>query len=435
MAKISEAMKPFFQNLSMPWSALDEEAVPMARMGSGTVGSSSLIGSLTATAVSIGRSLATSPSSTQSWLTRKSSFKAAARTIRSVSVTTMAAAVRSPHRVASVKSAKASIMRKGSESESMCTTSSQDVTSLSMPPLESDQRAIFDLSRENSDDDESSRYCDSILSDEELNQNVSPSENEDINDQDSDNESQRQENEVEESRWAQEAFEMRHSKGRVDSTSTNEVTFINTILNKSLTLTDEGNAIRRRIAADEVETLKRQTSEDASSSATLEPPILTIEPPSPMPSSSVSPLHYRNYHHESDSETTNPVCIEVPVPTNPNWRRRRLNTGVMPKQRKSSHSFNSVRDRRRRIRSDSRSSSEPPLIVDKPPPFLDANIRSSELRPSSYPQSQSYRRSVEPSNKTGATNSRHASGENESNNTGCSPKGGFEIGLHYPLSF
>ena len=37
------------------------------------------------------------------------------------------------------------------------------------------------------------------------------------------------------------------NKGRIDSTSTNEVTVINTILNKNLTVTDEGNAIRRRI--------------------------------------------------------------------------------------------------------------------------------------------------------------------------------------------
>ena len=50
-----------------------------------------------------------------------------------------------------------------------------------------------------------------------------------------------------ETEWAKQALNMRREKGRIDSTSTNEVTVINTILNKNLTVTDEGNAIRRRI--------------------------------------------------------------------------------------------------------------------------------------------------------------------------------------------
>lgn len=52
---------------------------------------------------------------------------------------------------------------------------------------------------------------------------------------------------ADESEWAKQALKMRRDKGRIDSTSTNEVTVINTILNKNLTVTDEGNAIRRRI--------------------------------------------------------------------------------------------------------------------------------------------------------------------------------------------
>ena len=52
---------------------------------------------------------------------------------------------------------------------------------------------------------------------------------------------------ADESEWALEALKIRRDKGRIDSTSTNEVTVINTILNKNLSVTDEGNAIRRRI--------------------------------------------------------------------------------------------------------------------------------------------------------------------------------------------
>jgi hypothetical protein len=396
MSELSAAMKPFFQNLSMPWSLENQVLPPLTRAGSGV----GLVSSLTAAAVSIGRSIATSPSSTQSWLTRKSSFRAAARTIRSVSVVSMAA-VRSPkhQRVASVKSARACLMRnkmsdselrlrKDSTNSSLCTTSSQDVTSMSMPPLElDDHRAVFDLSHDDDDDendgdasnsDESSQYCDSLISDapgEVFKKEESPSTTFEAPVSSPDPE----EEEVlsGESDWAKQAWKMRQQKGRVDSTTTNEVTYINTILNKSLTVTDEGNAIRRRIAADEVDLLKRQTSEDASSVATLDPPILTIEPPSPMPSP------FRKNYPESDSDVTSsttfcranisPASSPPTITVESSSRRRRtgaaLNIRHRPKITHHSHSFNSVRDRtqprvrRRFLRSDSRSSSEPPLVV------------------------------------------------------------------------
>lgn len=426
MSHLTEAMMPFFQNLSMPWSLDDTSLPPLARSGSGV---GSLVGSLTAAAVSIGRSLATSPSTTQSWLTRKSSFKAAARTIRSVSVTTMAAAVRSPqhhHRVASFKSAKAALMRKSSESESVCTTSSQDATSISMPPLESDDHvaAVFQISTDGSND-ESSQYEDSF-----------PSEDDD--DEDSKVEVAIS-NEVEvdtkgktkeETEWAIQALKLRRDKGRIDSTSTNEVTFINTILNQNMTLTDEGNAIRRRIAADETEpVLRRQTSEDASSSATLDPPpILTIEPPSPMPSCVSPGFSGSKSNQESDSEvTTASNSLFVPIssscdhdtnlgnPTMTEGRRRRC--GVA--KRRHGHSFHSVRERAWRSRSDSRSSSEPPLVM--PQVLLPAsNMTLTESNTSLHVKS--FHRYIDTTSKTtGGGGSRHASGE--SNTTGCSPKG------------
>lgn len=423
MSHLIETMMPFFQNLSMPWSLDDTALPPLARSGSGV---GSLVGSLTAAAVSIGRSLATSPSTTQSWLTRKSSFKAAARTIRSVSVTTMAAAVRSPqhhHRVASFKSAKAALMRKSSESESVCTTSSQDVTSVSMPPLESDHEVpVFQLSTDGSND-ESSQYGDSLPSeDDDQDSKVEVAIEADTADPKS--------NTKEETEWAIQALKLRRDKGRIDSTSTNEVTFINTILNQNLTLTDEGNAIRRRIAADESEPVRRQisVSEDASSSGnTLDPPpILTIEPPSPMPSC-VSPFSGKSTQ-ESDSDMTTSNNLFVPItscdqytntagnPAMTEGRRRRC-CGVA--KRKHGHSFHSVRERALRARSDSRSSSEPPHVKRDLVLPTSSNIDLPDSNTSLHVKS--FHRYIDTTSKAGG-GSRHASGESNTN-TGCSPKG------------
>ena len=419
MAELSEHALCVFQNLSVPWSAADDYIVPSLDRASSPGG----VSSLTTAAASIGRSIGGSPSGSGSWLARKSSFKAAVRVIRSVSVTTMAAAVsRSPHhqRVASVKSAKASIMRKNSEAESMhktyrqdsasslrpgmnysstnsslCTTTSQDVTSPSMPPLESQERAIFDLLRDREDTEsresqESSQYSDSLLESDDANSmplihkmDESPCKNQSSADD--------EDAYADESEWAKQALKMRIDKGRVDSTCTNEVTFINTYLNQTLHFTDEGDAIRRQIAADESpreeKTLKRMISDDN----TMRPPILTIEPPSPMPTNN-SPFCNKSYL-ESDTETvvsaanfvinssalsedTNLIdhehadfCKEpikstlTPIRIEKNQHRRRRGRGAH-----SSHSFSSVRDRkiRRRIKSDSRSSSEPPAIVEPP---------------------------------------------------------------------
>lgn len=66
-------------------------------------------------------------------------------------------------------------------------------------------------------------------------------------------------------------------KGRTDSTCTNEVTYINTILNKNLSLTFEGDAIRRRILDDQSQGQDQGSSVQSGSNLdTPEPPILTI---------------------------------------------------------------------------------------------------------------------------------------------------------------
>ena len=110
----------------------------------------------------------------------------------------------------------------------------------------------------------------------------------------------------------------------------------------------------------------------------IDPPVLTIEPPSPMPMS-VSP--YPKNYPESDSETTPPTLYTTNTGTNPttqsvltstktdfstNFSSDYLPTDSPRRDRvghKISHSFHSVRDQRRpRInsRSSDRSSSEPP---------------------------------------------------------------------------
>ena len=175
---------------------------------------------------------------------------------------------------------------------------------------------------------------------------------------------------------------------------------------------------------------------------------------------SVSP--YSKSYPESDSETTpysnnctNPTQIveistkaEIPTVFLPIDSPRRSRSG-----HRTSHSFNSVRDRRPRInsRSSDRSSSEPPahpfdlgtvrtirgegVIVDDSQHTNDSDSGNGNLLASSF-QNQSYRRLIEANSSTAAattnsniihksgsvaitgghSNSRHASGDS-------SPKG------------
>ena len=125
-----------------------------------------------------------------------------------------------------------------------------------------------------------------------------------------------------ETKWAQEALKQRREKGRTDSTSTNEVTYINTILNKNRDMT-AGEHIRRRILDESEQPCSsnsnsrmtsgsghhpQQVSDDNSSAPgsildTPEPPILTIEPPSPMPgnmSTCTSPYRLRTTSDDTD---------------------------------------------------------------------------------------------------------------------------------------
>jgi hypothetical protein len=309
----------------------------------------------------------TAMSSTKtSWMNRKSSFRAAARTIRSVSVTTMAAVsggqdpkcVHDHHRVSSVKSAGASIMRKntptssiamdtGSQHQSsqsvpthLCneenermagivalmqgmtlptasptselrtiasstnsshsTATSYDNTSQSMPPLESEQKAVFDLSYDDSSLDSSL----ASLPSEDLPLGSLPASLDDTEKKCEDEFDYQMVDDAyaNETEWAQEALKLRLDKGRVDSSCNNEVTFLNTFLNKNLSLTNEGNAIRRRIA-DDTDSINRQTNEEYHSDSP-EPPILTIVPPSPMPTSNSPFRKSISCPSESDKQTT-----------------------------------------------------------------------------------------------------------------------------------
>ena len=497
MAALKEHSQRVFQNLSMPWA--QEEGIlslSSSNAANPSIGQSGIVHCQTAAEESMQRS-----STSSSWLSRKPSFKAAAKSIRSVSVTTMAAAVtnrsRSPshhHRVASTKSAKASLgVRKTSESSmnklqrketsvspkegshpatgmqhssttsSLCTSASQDI---SLPALESEAESnvVFDLtmtSKDSFSEESNSRYGDSLLSYDDS--SLPPGSSVDLEEdmpikiltskaEGSPTSIEIEENEAytDESEWAKKALKMRRGKGRIDSTTTNEVTFINTILNKNLTVTDEGNEIRRRIelqSDDSPKDLRNEPSKDAPGAPdklVVDPPVLTIEPPSPMPTS-VSP-YYKKYS-ESDSETntgTNPIqSVEGTTIDNPAAAfmptadsRRHYRGG-----HKTSQSFHSVRDSRpRRSRSSDRGSSEPPQfdlenvrerggVVNNPIITNDSDSDNDLLTPSS--RNQSYRRLLEASsgsaattaNKTGScaipgghSNSRHPSGDS-------SPKG------------
>ncbi len=370
-------------------------------------------------------SVVTSTKST--WLNRKSSFKQAAKSLRSVSVTTMASraagmvpAPRSPpmsahrhHRVSSVKSARStetgrrrhgrstsfrrakSLSKKNSTSSPDCvmkrnddsatgvmslvgsflktspsvsdrgansvttslsTTASFDETSQSMPPLDSEldsncpsntgggEKAVFDLAYDDyllddgdADDDDggtSISSLESLASDEQQHQQqekaTMPSSEDPLGrrdkteaelkvnlalcDQQKSSPIDQPSREMDdafagESEWAQEALRIRMDKGRGDSSCTNEVTLINTFLNKSMSMTNEGNEIRRQIADDDVQrdldgvnpkNVFRTISDDGCSTPEP-PPILTIEPPSPMPTSA-SPYGRKSIslHSESD---------------------------------------------------------------------------------------------------------------------------------------
>ena len=191
----------------------------------------------------------------------------------------------------------------------------------------------------------------------------------------------------------------------------------------------------------------------ASDKLVVDPPVLTIEPPSPMPTS-VSP-YYKKYS-ESDSETTTCTTntgtnfIPSSVDTTTIEKAAFMPTTNSPRLyrsgHKTSHSFHSVRDSRPlRSRNSDRGMSEPPQfdlenkgLVDN---FITNDFDSDNglLSPSLH-NIQSYRRSLDPGSGTVATsagnkngsgtipgghsNSRHASGDS-------SPKGECKYsGLH-----
>ena len=297
------ALPPPNAGVGLAWVGLQQQ--PEQAWPAGIVNTLTAAAADAAAAASIGRS-----STSSSWLSRKPSFKAskAVSKLRAVSVTTMAAAAavtnRSPshhHRVGSAKSANSAkatlISRKNSEtslkfenlknpSRMKHSASSHEVSSpcssiasqdMSLPALESEAdcgNVVFDMTLTSKDslseENTSSRYeNDSILSFDDSSslqpicegdvassdpEAVSPIQDQVTSSnvvQDSpDSLSTFDESKIafaDESEWAKQALKMRRDKGRIDSTSTNEVTVINTILNKNLTVTDEGNAIRRRI--------------------------------------------------------------------------------------------------------------------------------------------------------------------------------------------
>ena len=455
MHELKKQVEHLFQNLSEPWCTDIEQLLVANSPAAQKSSSPGLVSSISAAItrpLEKGFATATGPSS---WLSRKSSFKAAAKQIRSVSVTTMIP--RSPStqhaRVPSIKSAKASIMRKNSSSiidasqqqgnvpmqpsptsSSICTTASQDMTSLSMPSLEHKNQGFWIYDEDEDSDDMSSRLeVDSIIEDE-----IAESENE-VN-----------EGYFNETDWAKAALQKRLDKGRVDSTSTNEVTYINTILNQSIGVTDEGQAIRRRIADDTCSVSsppvqakpqpiliikgQRQTSEDISLGSMDPPPILTIEPPSPMPF-----LMCASPQSESDERGTKQSLNESTNSTEavtsdsshdlqsnqlflrPNKQRRR--------GKRSSNSF-CVRDRNTcsqetTTNSSSRSSSLPPNNFNFCVDYFDCNEMTNSVTntTSSYPRRLHDNIANHPSSKNGS--SRHSSGEPENVVTGCSPKGNF----------
>ena len=413
------------QNMSESFSMENEAAEVYVVQTQPKSSNKNIVSSLTAAAANIGRQATSSipiPSTKNSWLNRKPSFKAAARSKRSISMTTMDAggvpagfgAPKSPqshHRVSSVKSAKAAINRSGASSSnlgiissnnrrarssnsfnageslptagacgagdpgimpmgcvknsstnsSLCTTD-PDITSSSIPALEGDAGMIatFDLSYDDSiidaDEDVDDYYAmdggseeeegdeaGSVFSSQQLHQsstNVNDEFKNDYEEKGANSNASSSSSVVpkimspddydeedlgaykDETKWAQEALKHRRDKGRTDSTSTNEVTYINTILNKNRDMT-AGEHIRRRILDESEQPCStnsrmisgsshhhhhHQVSDDNSSAPgsildTPEPPILTIEPPSPMPgnmSTCTSPYRLRTTSDDTD---------------------------------------------------------------------------------------------------------------------------------------
>ena len=293
----------------------------------------------------------------------------------------------------------------------------------------------------------------------------------------------------EETKWAQEAIKMRMDKGRTDSMCTNEVTYINTILNKNLNMTNEGDEIRRKMKVNEPAispTFKivRQTSEEGSTTVsgsileTPEPPILTIEPPSPMPMQSSRISHRTSYSSDTQYRTTSgsdeenfehptipepsqlpqgeiPVgvsYVEVPTTTtssgpNTTTALKCFNTKTKCAARRKarySSSFNSgsstMRDRKtsnvineNNVVKFRTSYSEPPDLrkktedVNRNSESSDTNISDTEnTNINTNPFPSTVHRSNENILSNSTSNSRHASGEKEHDT--FSPKGMYAMG-------
>jgi len=267
MATLSAHSERIFQNLSMPFALEDSLLTPPV---SSSLYSPPGVGTIVS---SLSAVVATTKTT---WLTRKSSFRAAAKTIRSVSMTTMAAVSssqqqKSPsthHRVSSVKSAKASLMRRP-DMPSSSSNPTFEVKPERKKLLGSGSKgdATFDLDYDSPDDaDNNEAVAHSFSSTSSTSTPSSSSNFHDDDDDDDDDDvsiegskSSKEDSppfELEDSisieeaaseNWEQEACRIKRE--RIDSTCTNQVTFLNTLLNKNLT-TPVGNAIRRRIADD-----------------------------------------------------------------------------------------------------------------------------------------------------------------------------------------
>lgn len=444
MFELNKTTTNIFQNLSNPW-LISSELAELGQGSSPSPGASTtglgLVSSLSAAFSKPLESFATVSAGPTSWLSRKSSFKAvAAKTIRSVSVTSMARSpITSHHRVASIKSAKAAFMRKNSSSDapismlqtspttsSIGTSVSQDMTELSMPSLElrnpssvSSPRgapASFWINNDDYDTDDdnlsSKMEVDSIQSELESNPDCFDfDDNKDFLTNQTD--------------WAKAALQKRLDKGRVDSTTNTEVTFLNTIINQSLTVTDEGKEIRRKLI-DEISGASPLILRNAdcgggqadSDHLRIPPPVLTIEPPSPLP--------YNAYHNATMASSQSPLSS---AESDKGCPTKRLN---YRRSTKSSHSFSSVRDRRylrcNTNNSSSRSSSEPPGTIPVIPSRSSSktNIDNSDDDSHDIDSNSTNLSSSHPSHRlldNSKTSSRHASGESDNTTTGCSPKG------------
>ena len=435
MFELNKTASNIFQNLSDPWLISPDHLEPSRATSPSKV--SSLSAALSKPLESLATAVSAGPSS---WLTRKSSFKAAAaKTIRSVSVTSMARSPVSSHRrVASIKSAKAAFMRKNSSSDapsmmlqasptnsSICTSASQDMTEMSMPSLERNPcraPASFWINNDDDDDDtdednlSSKMEVESIQSEESIPETFEMVELEGNKDF------------LNETDWAKAALQKRLDKGRVDSTTTNEVTFLNTIINQSLTVTDEGKEIRRKLIDETSASLASASGSppvranllllkqpvDPAESDLLRPPVLTIEPPSPLPYSTP-------YDVTATASSQSPLSSE----SDRGYPTKRLKCSSNRKRgNKSSNSFSSVRDRRylrcnTNNSSCSRSSSEPPGTIVFPNQST-TNIDNTDDNDSN---STNLSRRLLDNSKTSSSGSRHASGESDNTTTGCSPKG------------